>query len=162
MTASAASSVAAVDADVDAATAVLAVRRERAGDPDAIRAVHRSAFDGDDPVEARLVDALRADPGWLPLLNTPPYPDHPAGHPCLTGAVTQTLRDFFRTDKVAFKDTSGVSGTERRFTRFSQALREVVDARVYSGIHFRTGDRQGAKLGDRVAGWSRHHYFGVR
>jgi hypothetical protein len=106
--------------------------------------------------------ATTADPGWLPLLNTPPYPDHPAGHPCLTGAVTQTLRDFFRTDKVAFAETSAVSGTERRFSRFSQALREVVDARVYSGIHFRTGDRQGAKLGDRVAHWRKHHYFGVR
>jgi predicted N-acetyltransferase YhbS len=42
------------------------IRRERAGDVAAIRDVHRAAFGGADPVEARLVDALRADPGWLP------------------------------------------------------------------------------------------------
>jgi putative acetyltransferase len=47
----------------------LTVRRERAGDADAIRAVHRAAFGADDAVEARLVDALRTDPGWLPRLS---------------------------------------------------------------------------------------------
>jgi putative acetyltransferase len=48
---------------------VLTIRRERAGDADATRAVHRAAFDGADPAEARLVDALRADSGWLPHLS---------------------------------------------------------------------------------------------
>ena len=48
---------------------VLAVRRERAGDVDAIRDVHRAAFGGANAVEATLVDALRADPGWLPHLS---------------------------------------------------------------------------------------------
>jgi predicted N-acetyltransferase YhbS len=48
---------------------VLTVRRERAGDADAIRAVHRAAFGAADAVEARLVDALRADSGWLPHLS---------------------------------------------------------------------------------------------
>ncbi len=52
------------------------IRRERADDEEAVRAVHRAAFsrDGDDgaggePVEVDLVDALRADPGWLPHLS---------------------------------------------------------------------------------------------
>jgi len=47
----------------------LRVRRETAGDVDAIRDVHRAAFGGADAVEATLVDALRADPGWLPHLS---------------------------------------------------------------------------------------------
>jgi putative acetyltransferase len=49
--------------------AVLLVRRERPGDVGAIRAVHRAAFGAADAVEARLVDALRADSGWLPHLS---------------------------------------------------------------------------------------------
>lgn len=47
------------------------IRRERPGDVDAIRAVHLAAFapPGGTPVEAGLVDALRADEGWLPRLS---------------------------------------------------------------------------------------------
>ena len=51
---------------------VVRVRRERAGDAEEIRAVHRAAFardDGTEPVEPGLVDALRADPGWLAHLS---------------------------------------------------------------------------------------------
>jgi putative acetyltransferase len=43
------------------------IRREGAGDVEAIDAVHRQAFDG--PAEADLVHALRADAGWVPALS---------------------------------------------------------------------------------------------
>lgn len=48
---------------------VLTVRREAPGDVGSIRDVHRAAFGGGEPVEAGLVDALRADAGWLPHLS---------------------------------------------------------------------------------------------
>ena len=50
-------------------------------------------------------------------------------------------------------------GNTRSFTSFSQALNEVIDARVYSGIHFRTADVQGARIGERVAEYAQEHYF---
>ncbi|WP_117211452.1 GNAT family N-acetyltransferase [Allorhizocola rhizosphaerae] len=43
------------------------VRRERAGDVAAIREVTLAAFETD--LEAKLVDALRADPGWIARLS---------------------------------------------------------------------------------------------
>ncbi|MCX2730981.1 N-acetyltransferase [Saccharopolyspora sp. NFXS83] len=48
------------------------LRRERASDAEAVRAVHRDAFateEGTTPVEVGLVDALRADDGWIPALS---------------------------------------------------------------------------------------------
>jgi len=48
---------------------VLTVRREAPGDVGSIRDVHRAAFGGGEPVEAGLVDALRADAAWLPHLS---------------------------------------------------------------------------------------------
>jgi putative acetyltransferase len=48
---------------------VLTVRREGPGDMGPIRDVHRTAFGGGEPVEAGLVDALRADAAWLPHLS---------------------------------------------------------------------------------------------
>ena len=53
-------------------TSALTVRRERVGDEEPLRAVHRAAFargGGGEPVEVGLVDALRADPAWLPHLS---------------------------------------------------------------------------------------------
>ena len=101
--------------------------------------------------------ATIADPSWeslfaaatatTPPLGTPPFPDHPSGHGCLSGAVLQTMADFFGRDKVVFTVTSGrsLSGVPipaRRFERFSQARTEIIDARVWGGIHFRSADRQ--------------------
>ena len=106
--------------------------------------------------------ATTADPDWLPLLPTPPYPEHPSGHGCLSGSIAATMRDYFGTDKVAFGTVSAFSGTERTFAKFSEAAREVIEARVYSGMHFHTSDRQGVKLGERVARWRQQHWFATR
>ena len=114
--------------------------------------------------------ATWADPTWEPLfhastpatppLGTPPFPDHPSGHGCLSGAVLHTFREFFGTDKVAFNVHSGrFPGQPRHFDRFSRALKEIIDARIWGGIHFRTADVQGAVIGKKVAHWLRKHYF---
>jgi hypothetical protein len=84
--------------------------------------------------------ATEPDPNWLPLINNPPYPDHPSGLASVISAMAEASRDFFGTDRVWFSATSSTSMTTRSFRRFSQATEEVVDARVYSGIHFRIAD----------------------
>jgi hypothetical protein len=102
--------------------------------------------------------ATEVDPDWLPLIPTPPYPDHPSGHTGLSGSIVATLQDFFGTDDVAWSDTNN-AGLTRSFTHFSQAIDEIIDARVWSGIHFRTADEQGAEIGRQVAKWRNRHFF---
>jgi hypothetical protein len=115
--------------------------------------------------------ATEADPTWLPLFDpatpvcnppllvTPPFPDHPSGHACATGAFVNTLQNFFGTDKIAVSVFSSKSCTTRSFERFSDMLKEVIDARVWAGIHFRTADVQGSVLGNKVAHYLKKHYF---
>ena len=111
-----------------------------------------------------------ADPTWEPLFHastattpalvTPPFPDHPSGHGCVSGAVFRTFREVFGTDKVGFDLFSTRFPTQpRHFDRFSLALKEVVNARVWGGIHFRTADVQGATIGKKVGFWLQKHYF---
>ena len=76
----------------------------------------------------------------------------------LSGSFAATLQDFFRTDRIGWTDTNN-GGLTRSFTRFSQAIDEVVDARVWSGIHFRNADEQGQTIGEDVAKWRERHYF---
>jgi hypothetical protein len=114
--------------------------------------------------------ATEADPDWTPLfdpatvqggppLSTPPFPDHPSAHSCASSAIVHSMQDFFDTDKVSFSAFSIRTRTTRSFDRLSDALKEVIDARVWGGIHFRTADVQGAVLGKKVAHWERKHYF---
>ena len=112
--------------------------------------------------------ATIGDPNWESLfhpstgagLATPPFPDHPSGHGCVSGSVFRTFREFFGTDKVAFDIHSGrFPGQPRHFERFSLATKEVIDARIWGGIHFRTADVQGAVMGKKVAFWLQKHYF---
>jgi hypothetical protein len=110
------------------------------------------------------------DPNWTPLfnpgaqqfgpaLNTPPFPDHPSAHACGTSAIVHSMWNFFGTDKIGFSSYSSRTHTTRSFDRLSEALKEVNNARIWGGIHFRTADVQGAVLGKRVAHWERKHYF---
>jgi PAP2 superfamily len=113
--------------------------------------------------------ATEADPTWTPLFDpstpvaappalvTPPFPEHPSGHNCAAGAILRTLRYFFATDQMDFSATSKKSGTTRTFHRFSDTLKENINARVWAGIHFRTADIQGAKLGKKVARYLHQH-----
>jgi hypothetical protein len=118
--------------------------------------------------------ATVADPNWEPLfsaatvttppLTTPAFPDHPSGHGCVSGAVLGTVANFFGTDKVAitvpsFRTLNGVPIAPRHFDRLSDALDEVVEARIWGGIHFRTADVQGTVIGKKVAKYIRKHYF---
>jgi hypothetical protein len=127
-----------------------------------ITAIREAASDGN--------PATEADPAWTPLfdpatrqfgppLANPPFPDHPAGHGCVSGAIVRTLQSFFGTDKIAFSAVSNRTRTTRSFDRFSEALKEITDARVWGGIHFRAADAQGAALGRKVARWLGKHYF---
>jgi hypothetical protein len=97
--------------------------------------------------------ATASDPDWMPLLPTPPVPEHPSGHAMVSATITTILALFFHTDRIAFTGYSPDTNTTRRYARFSDALTEVINARVWGGIHFRTADNQGAVEGAKLAAY---------
>ena len=115
-----------------------------------ITAIREAASDGN--------PATAPDPTWEPLIPTPPYTEHSSGHAGLSGSFVATLQDFFGTDRIGWTDTNN-AGLTRSFDRFSQAIDEIVEARVWSGIHFHNADEQGAKIGRDVARFREHYFF---
>jgi hypothetical protein len=95
--------------------------------------------------------ATTGDPAWMPLLVTPPFPDYTSGHTCSFSAIALTWQRFFGRDDVPMSAYSADSGTTRAFPSFSAALAEVVDARIWGGVHFRTADVQGVRIGTGTA-----------
>ena len=103
-----------------------------------------------------------ADATWTSLRATPPYPDHTSGANNLAGSFTTIAARFFDTDRATFKvmttDTLA-SPNERTYDRFSDLADDVVDARIYMGIHFRFADTGGRREGTRVATQAFNHFL---
>jgi len=102
------------------------------------------------------------DPAWIGLVVTPNHPEYPAAHGCFSGAVTETLKYFFGSNQVSFTINSNVAGLlnpVRSYSQFSDALQEVLDARIYGGMHYRTSTRIGANLGKQVSRYTTRHFF---
>jgi hypothetical protein len=113
------------------------------------------------------------DANWRPFLTTPPYPDYPCALPTLVGASMGVLRDYFGTDGIAFEQTFNApilplpvpleplpgKTITRHFGSLSAATHEAINARVYAGIHFRSGCIAGAKSATRVAHFVTANYL---
>ncbi|MEU9828513.1 vanadium-dependent haloperoxidase [Micromonospora chersina] len=106
--------------------------------------------------------ATEAEPNWMPLLVTPPHPDFTSGHTCFTAASMLALKHFFGRDDIPFSAYSEASGTTRYFGSFSAAIAEVIEARIWGGIHTRTADVEGAKIGAKVTAYMIENYFRPR
>ncbi len=111
------------------------------------------------PITAIRNASFAPDPAWSPLIATPNFPSYPSAHACFTSAVTESLEGFFGEDHVSFSVDSGSSGGTHDFHRFRALTREVVNARVWGGIHFRTDDEDGAAIGRNVANWLEQHFL---
>ena len=98
------------------------------------------------------------DSAWTPLITTPPYPEYTSGANNLTGAMTRTLEHFFG-DKMTFSVTSNAVNKTITYNRFSDMSEDVVNVRIYQGIHFRSGDAVARRQGRRVADWAFAHFL---
>jgi hypothetical protein len=97
------------------------------------------------------IRATPADPNWEPLIVTPPHQDYPSGHTLGVSAAVIVLQTIFGTDKFSSSYAYPPMGVMRRWETFSEIAKEVEDARVWSGIHFRTAVEHGSALGRQVA-----------
>jgi hypothetical protein len=103
------------------------------------------------------------DPTWVPLIVTPAYPDYTSGANTFTGAATRALSLYFGTDEMTFDVATTNTGPTvvdtRTYNRFSDAAEDVVNARIYEGIHFRFADTEARKSGRHVAQWAFSHFL---
>jgi len=99
------------------------------------------------------------DPAWTPVLPTPNHPEYPAAHGCASGSVMEVLRSFYGTKNVAFDFDSNATGSRHHYARTDDLLREIRDARVWGGMHFRSSVEIGAEQGKDVAKWVLKQHF---
>jgi hypothetical protein len=117
------------------------------------------------PVTAiRLADtdgnpATAPDPGWTPLVPTPPYPEYTSGHACITGAASHTFDYLFGDGPLDLDLYSDVTKTTRHYDSAVALDEEAMNARIWLGLHFRKAMTDGNRLGHAVSERALTHYF---
>jgi len=114
------------------------------------------------PISAiRSADGLRItpDPSWVPFLATPAYPEYPSGHNEISGAMAQALISLFgdKPEVTMVARSPAHPSFDHLWYRFSQGIDEVINARVWEGIHFRNSDEQGMRAGRCVGQYVIRH-----
>ena len=105
-------------------------------------------------------DATTADTTWNSVIPSPPYPDYVSGYNGAMGAFAGALGELFGEDDIDLDLTSTASpGVVRHYDEVDDACEDVIDARVYLGIHFRFADTVAAEMGQDVAEYGLDHFF---
>jgi hypothetical protein len=116
-------------------------------------------FDDGNPATAEEV-------GWRPLVTTPNHPEYPGAHGTNTSAMAEVFSEFLGTDNIDLDirgfDAAGASGNldaVRHYDTAEELRSEVVNARLWGGIHYRFSSEAGVQLGRKVAHYGLNHAF---
>ncbi|HSL29218.1 MAG TPA: vanadium-dependent haloperoxidase [Anaerolineales bacterium] len=100
------------------------------------------------------------DPTFSPLLGVPAHPEYPSAHSCVTSAQAEVFAKFLGTQHIGVTIPSTVTGIPAQYyARANDLTQEIINARVWAGLHYRVSDVTGADLGRKVAHWTLKRYF---
>lgn len=96
-------------------------------------------------------DATERDAAWEPLIPTPMHPEYPCAHCISDSSMASVLSAFFGDAVPTVRmSTPTAPGVIRSFSRLSDIVTEVVNARIYDGVHYRTSGEVGAEMGRKI------------
>jgi hypothetical protein len=97
-------------------------------------------------------DATEREPGWAAFTDTPLHPEYPSAHAVLAGAVGAVLKTEVGTRPMPVLSTASPSakGAVRQWASADDLVREVAEARIYEGVHYRFSVEVGAAMGRAV------------
>jgi hypothetical protein len=104
--------------------------------------------------------ATSPDASRVSLFPSPAYPEYPSGYVSVAATASHALAEVLGTRHLRLTLTStAVPGVTRQYDSGRELRRDVVNARVWLGIHFRFADTAASDLGVRLADWAAGHWF---
>lgn len=97
-------------------------------------------------------DATAPDPAWLPFVDTPMHPEYPCAHCITAAAVATVLESEFGAGRVSLiaMTSPTAPGVTHRWERVSDYVKEVNNARIWGGIHYRNSTEVGERMGREI------------
>jgi PAP2 superfamily len=111
------------------------------------------------PYTAITAGTQDSDPAWTSFWPAPQHPEYPSGHGGYAGASQGVLEAFLGTRAPAAISLTSpdAPGVTRTYADWKTVTDEVIDARVWEGVHFRFSDITGVRQGLRLARWELDH-----
>jgi hypothetical protein len=105
-------------------------------------------------------NATARDSAWEAFIRTPMHPEYPCAHCTFQSTAASVLQTFFGSDTATFKLTSATApGVTRSFNKLSDYVAEVINARVYDGVHYRTSGEAGAAMGRKIGEYTVQNFL---
>ena len=95
--------------------------------------------------------ATIADPTWNSLFTAPQFQEYMSNHAVITTAFMSTVAELLGDKHTFTLSSTGYPSFTWTFNRFSDAAAQVLEARIWAGIHFRNSCNVGAKQGLKLS-----------
>jgi hypothetical protein len=97
-------------------------------------------------------DATERDAGWLPFIETPMHPEYPCAHCTIAGSLGAVLKAEIGSGPAPRLSTTSpaLPGVTRSWSSVDAFTQEVINARIYDGVHYRNSGEVGQALGIKV------------
>jgi|CZKR01.1.fsa_nt_gi hypothetical protein len=106
-------------------------------------AIHAGDTDGNPKTQA--------DPSFVPFVTTPCFPSYPSNHGSAANGAAVILKHIYgEGGHFITLSNPAVPDIVLQYTTFKQITDDISDARVYGGIHFRTDQVAGERLGKAI------------
>jgi hypothetical protein len=104
--------------------------------------------------------AVERDAAWEPIVPTPMHPEYPCAH-CISSQTTATVLEASFGDAIPAVQLTSPSapGVTRTFVKLSDYSAEVINARVYDGVHYRTSGEVAATMGRQIGQYTVENYL---
>jgi hypothetical protein len=91
------------------------------------------------------------DPSFAPFVTTPCFPSYPSNHGSAANSAAEVLKRIYgEGGHFMTLSNPAVPDIVLQYTTFDQITDDISDARVYGGIHFRTDQVAGERLGKAI------------
>ena len=105
-------------------------------------------------------DATERDAAWEPFIPTPMHPEYPCAHCIFQGSAASVLQVLYGDSVPRFTLTSTTApGVTRSFERLSDYVAEVINARIYDGVHYRASGEVGAAMGRKIGEYTVENFL---
>jgi hypothetical protein len=97
-------------------------------------------------------DATERDAGWAPFIATPMHPEYPCAHCIAQSSAATVLYTLFgdALPSTVIMTSPTAPGVTRKFDRLSDYTAEIINARIYDGVHYRTSGEVGVEMGRKI------------